>query len=88
MSAVLLFTFARFFGYIERPSGRSELLRLSGLVAVIFVVGFAITGVRRVRATHPGVASAHLVRSYLRAVQPNWSIPMLLLGVALGLGYF
>ena len=88
MSAVLLFTFARFFGYIERPSGRSELLRLSGLVAVTFVAGFAIRRVRRVRATHPGASRAHLVRPYLRAIEPQWSIPMLFLGVALGLGYF
>jgi hypothetical protein len=88
ISAVLVFGFARLFGYIERPSGRSELLRLLGLVAVVFAVVFAAVRVRRVRADHPGASSGRLLTAYLRAIGPHWSIPMLLVGVALGLGYF
>ena len=88
ISAVLVFGFARLFGYIERPSGRSELLRLLGLLAVVFTVVFGSVRVHRVRANHPGASSARLFTAYLRAIGPHWSIPMLLVGVSLGLGYF
>ena len=88
ISAVLVFGFARVFGYIERPSGRSELLRLLGLVAVVFAIAFAAVRVRRVRADHPGASSGRLFTDYLRAIGPHWSIPTLVVGVALCLGYF
>jgi hypothetical protein len=88
ISAVLVFGFGRAFGYIDRPSARSELLRLLGLLVVVFAVAFAFVRVRRVRANHPGASSARLVTAYLRAIGPHWSIPMLLVGGALCLGYF
>jgi hypothetical protein len=88
ISAVLVFGFARVFGYIERPSVRSELLRLLGLVAVAFAVVLASVRVRRVRSDHPGASNARLFTAYLRAIGPHWSIPMLLVGVALCLGYY
>ena len=88
ISAVLVFGFARVFGYIERPSGRSELLRLVGLLAVVSTVVFAALRIRRVRADHPGASSARRLPAYLRAIGPHWSIPTLVVGVALSLGYF
>ena len=88
VSAVLIFSFGRILGYIERPSGRSEILHLLGLFAVVFTVVFAFVRLRRVRADHPGASSARLITRYLRAVEPHWSVPMLVVGVALSLGYF
>ena len=86
-SAMLIFSFGHIFGYIEHPSGRSELPRLLGLFAVLFAVIFALLRIRRVRVNHPGASSARLFRIYLRAIQPQWSMPTLALGAALGLGY-
>jgi hypothetical protein len=88
LSAVLIFGCGHIFGYIEHPSGRSELPRLLGLVATLSVVVFAFVRVRRVRADHPGASRARLVRSYLRAIKPHLSLPTLLLGVLLALGFF
>jgi hypothetical protein len=88
LSAVLIFGFGHIFGYIEHPSGRSELPRLLGLLAILFAVVFAFLRVRRVRADHPGASRARLVPGYLRAIQPHWTIPTVALGVLLGLGYF
>ena len=87
-SAMLIFSFGHLFGYIEHPSGHSELPRLIGLLAILFTFVFAFMRVRRVRADHPGASSARLTRVYLRAIQPHWSLPTLGLGILLGLGYF
>ena len=87
-SAMMIFGFGHIFGYIEHPSGRSELPRLIGLFAILFAVVFAFVRVRRVRADHPGASQARLLRVYLRAIKPHLSIPMLILGVLLSLGYF
>lgn len=88
LSAMMIFGFGHIFGYIEHPSGRSELPRLIGLFATLFAVVFAFVRVRRVRADHPGASGARLARVYLRAIKPHLSLPMLVLGVLLGLGYF
>jgi hypothetical protein len=88
ISAMLIFGFGHIFGYIEHPSGRSELPRLLGLLATLSVVVFAFIRVRRVRADHPGASRARLVPVYLRAIKPHLSMPMLVLGVLLGLGFF
>jgi hypothetical protein len=88
ISALLIFSVGHIFGYIEHPSGRSELPRLLGLFAVLFAVGFALLRIRRVRLDHPGASSARLFRIYLKAIQPQWSLPTLAVGVLLGLGYF
>ena len=87
-SAVLIFGVGHIFGYIEHPSGHSELPRLIGLAAVLFTIGFSFLRVRRVRAEHPGASSARLFKTYLRTIQPHWSLPTLAVGVLLGLGYF
>ena len=86
-SAMLIFSFGHIFGYIEHPAGRSELPRLLGLSGVLFAVVFAFVRIRRVRVDHPEASSARLFRIYLRAIQPQWSMPTLALGAALGLGY-
>ena len=86
-SAMLIFSFGHIFGYIEHPKGHSELPRLVGLAAVLFSIVFAFLRIRRVRADHPAASSARLFKTYLRAVQPHWSMPTLALGAALGLGY-
>ena len=87
VSAMLIFSFGHIFGYIEHPSGRAVLPRLLGLFAIVFTIGFAVLRIRRVRTNHPEATSTRLARVYLRAVQPHWSIPTLVLGSVLGLGY-
>jgi hypothetical protein len=86
-SAMLIFSVGHVFGYIEHPSGRSELPRLIGLLATLFTLIFAFLRTRRVRKDHPGASSARLAQVYLRAIKPHWSLPTLALGVLLGLGY-
>jgi hypothetical protein len=88
VAAFVIFTSGHLLGYIERPAGRSEMLRLLGLLAIVLVVVFAIVRVRRVRADHPGASSARLAGLYVRAIAPHWSIPALVFGVGLGLGFF
>jgi hypothetical protein len=87
-SAVLIFGFGHIFGYIEHPSGRSELPRLLGLLATLSVLVFAFIRVRRVRADHPGASSARLIGVSLRAIRLPLSLPTLVLGVLLALGFF
>jgi hypothetical protein len=87
LSAVMIFSFGRMLGYIERPSIRSEILRLVGAVIILLAVAFAWRRVRRVRADHPGASSARLTGVYLRAVALQWSLPTFAVGVALCLGY-
>jgi hypothetical protein len=86
-SAMLIFGFGHIFGYIEHPSGRSELPRLLGLLATMSVVVFVFIQVRRVRTDHPGASRARLVGVYLRAIKPHLSMPTLVLGLLLGLGF-
>jgi hypothetical protein len=88
LSAMLIFGFGHIFGYIEHPSGRSELPRLLGLLATLSVLVFAFIRVRRVRADHPGASRARLVRVSLRAIRLPLSLPTLVLGVLLGLGFY
>ena len=87
-SAMLIFSFGHIFGYIEHPSGRSELPRLLGLLATLSVLVFAFMRVRRVRADHPGASRARLVGVSLRAIRLHLSLPTLVLGVLLALGAF
>lgn len=87
LSAVLIFGFGRIFGYIERPSGRSEMLRILGLLGVGLSLAFIVVRVLRVRLEHRGVARSRLAVLYVRAVEPHWSLPALAVGVALCLGY-
>jgi hypothetical protein len=87
LSAVMIFTFGRMLGYVERPSVRSEVLRLVGALIVLLAVVFAWRRVRRVRGDHPGASSARLASVYLRAIELQWSLPTLAVGVALCLGY-
>jgi hypothetical protein len=87
LSAVMIFTFGRMLGYVERPSIRSDILRVVGAVVVLLPVVFAWRRLRRVRADHPGASSARLVSVYLRAIQLQWSLPTLAVGVALCFGY-
>jgi len=87
LSAVMIFTFGRMLGYVERPSVRSEVLRLVGCTIILLAVVFAWRRVRRVRANHPGASSARLAGVYLRAIELQWSLPKLAVGTALCLGY-
>jgi hypothetical protein len=87
-SAMLIFGFGHIFGYIEHPSGRSELPRLLGLLATLSVLVFVFVRIRRVRADHPGASRARLVGAYLRAIRLHVSLPTLVLGVLLSLGFF
>ena len=88
LSAMLIFGLGHIFGYIEHPSGRNELPRLLGLLATLSVVVFIFIRVRRVRADHPGASRARLVGVYLAAIKPHLSLPTLVLGVLLALGFF
>jgi hypothetical protein len=87
LSAVMIFSFGRMLGYVERPSIRSEVLRLVGGTIILLAVVFAWRRVRRVRANHPGASSARLASVYVRAIELQWSLPTLAVGVALCLGY-
>ena len=88
VAAFVLFSSAHLLGYIERPEGRSEMLRVVGLLAIVFVAVFAFIRVRRVRGVHPGASRARLVGVYARAVAPHWTVPTLALGLGLALGVF
>ena len=88
VSAMLIFGFGHIFGYIEHPTGRSELPRLLGLLATLSVLVFVFVRIRRVRADHPGASRARLVGAYLRAIRLHVSLPTLVLGVLLSLGFF
>jgi hypothetical protein len=88
VSAALLFGFGRMFGYIERPDGREEVLHLLGVILVVSSLAFVVTRVRRVRAEHAEGSVIQRVAAYVRAAQPHWSVPLLLMGSALSLGYF
>ena len=88
VAAFVIFSFGHLLGYIERPEDRPEMLRLLGLLVIVFVVVFAIVRVRRARSDHPEASGGRLVRIYLRAIAPHWSVPALVLGVGLGVGVF
>lgn len=87
-SAMLIFGFGHIFGYIEHPSGRTELPRLLGLLTMLSVLVFAFIQVRRVRANHPGASRTRLVGVSLRAIRPHLSLPTLALGLLLAVGVF
>ena len=88
VSGLLIFTFARLFGYLDRPAGRSDLLRGVGVFAIMFAVGIALLRVRRIRANRTGASPRLPVRIVLHAIVAPWSVPILVVGVALTLGYF
>ena len=87
MAAAMLFFFGRFLGYIEEPDIREELLRLIGLIVVVSAFAFAFVRVRRVSLDRASVPPGQRVRVYLHAISPHWTIPALLLGVVMSLGY-
>jgi hypothetical protein len=87
LSAAMIFSFGRMLGYIERPSVRSEILRTVGVTVIALAVAFVWIRARRVRANHPGASNDRLVGVYLRAIELQWSLPALAVGVALCLGY-
>ena len=87
LSAAMIFSFGRMLGYIDRPSVRSEILRTVGVAVIALAVAFVWIRARRVRANHPGASNGRLVSVYLRAIELQWSLPALAVGVALCLGY-
>jgi hypothetical protein len=87
LSAAMIFSFGRMLGYIDRPSVRSEILRTVGVAVIALAVAFVWIRARRVRANHPGASNDRLVSVYLRAIELQWSLPALAVGVALCLGY-
>jgi hypothetical protein len=87
LSALLIYGFGRVLGYIERPSVRSELLSVLGLLATLFPLLFAWGRVRASRARHPGGSRAARFAVYLRAIEPHWTVPTFIVGVALCVNY-
>lgn len=87
LSALMIYGFGRVLGYIERPSVRSELLSVLGLLATLFPLLFAWGRVRSNRVRHPGGSRVARFAVYLRAIEPHWTVPTFVVGVALCVNY-
>ncbi len=86
ISAFLIFGFGRAAGFFTHPDERSLVLRVIGVGAIVATLAFLAFRYRHYRhdriAGHPETSNA-----LFRALVPQVSVPMLLLGLMLALGY-